>query len=343
MKIWLDLANSPQVLFFRPILKELECRGCSVTITTRAYAQTVQLADKFGLSHQVIGQHGGRGFWELVANNYLRSVKLASWARPKRFDLALSHNSYSQVVAASLVGVPSVTMMDYEHQPLNHICFRLAKRVIVPEAFPPKSLHKYGADRKAITYPGVKEQVYLSDFVPQPDYLTDEGLPTDVPLVVIRPPAPWTAYHRFENELFDELLNHLACESDRYLLFLPRLESQAASVQRLPGFHVAEKVYDGPNLVYHADMVISGGGTMNREAAVLRTPVFTVFRGQLGAVDRYLIAKGWMNQIKSSQDIQGINVQKRERREFVHSDTAVVSSITDLILADFSRRSLSGN
>ena len=333
MKIWIDLANSPQVLFFRPLIRELERRGHHVELTTRAYAQTVALADQHGLSHTVIGHHGGRRLVDLVRQTAGRSVELARWARPRRFDLALSHNSYSQVLAATLLRIPAVTLMDYEHQPLNHLCFRLARRVIVPAAFPDSQLQACGADRKAARYPGVKEEVYLADFVPQPDYRAAEGLPTDRPLVVIRPPAPWTAYHRFENNLFDQLLEHLTRVNSRYLLFLPRIPSQADSVRGLQGLHVAPKVYDGPNLLYHADLVISGGGTMNREAAVLGAPVYTVFKGRLGAVDRYLIERRQMTQVSTEADIATIQVGRRDATTRVRPNPALVHHITDLILA----------
>jgi len=184
--------------------------------------------------------------------------------------------------------------MDYEHQPLNHICFRLARRVIVPQAFPDNMLRRYGASRKTVRYPGVKEQVYLADFQPLENFRKNEGLPEDRSLIVVRPPAPWTAYHRFENDLFDLLLAFLANHDEPYILFLPRIPSQVESVRHLNHIHVAEKVYDGPGLLYHADAVISGGGTMNREAAVLGTPTYTIFKGKLGAVDKYLIDAGRM-------------------------------------------------
>ena len=158
MKIWLDLANSPQVIFFRPILAELLKRGNVVEITTRAYAQTVQLTSKFGWSHTVVGHHGGRGFFELARQNYFRSLDLVHWAKSRHFDLAVSHNSYSQSVAAALLRIPFVTLMDYEHQPLNHLCFRLACRVIVPEVFPHKYLRWYGAVKKRRHFPGLKSR-----------------------------------------------------------------------------------------------------------------------------------------------------------------------------------------
>ena len=334
MKIWVDLANSPQVLFFRPILTELQQRGHTVTVTTRSYAQTTQLADQLGLAHTPIGRHGGRSLWHLTSEISLRSLALARWAQPQRFDLAVSHNSYSQVAAAALLRLPAATLMDYEHQPLNHLCFRLAKRVIVPESFPAERLRAYGAARKTVTYSGVKEQIYLADFVPEAGFRQREGLPDGAPLVVIRPPASWTAYHRFENDVFDALLVKLAAHPGAYLLFLPRLASQAASVQHLPAIHVAAKVYDGPNLLYHADVSISGGGTMNREAAVLGTPTYTIFKGKLGAVDRYLIAQGRMTHVETAADLDGVRIERKPANASLFMNgQALVAQVTDQILA----------
>ncbi len=330
MKIWLDLANSPQILFFRPILAELHRRGHEVEVTTREYAQTVQLADRFGIGHEVVGGHGGRSRLGRISENLHRTAALIRWVRRRRFDLAVSHNSYSQSMAAAFVRLPSVTLMDYEHQPLNHICFRLAQKVIVPELFPQEYLSKYGASKKAVAYPGIKEQLYLSDFEPDPKYLRRESLPEDRNLIVIRPPAPWTAYHHFENELFDQVLRKLSAQNDAYLLFLPRLESQAASVQGLPNVHVAQRVYDGPALAYHADLLLSGGGTMNREAAVLGTPVFTAFEGKLAAADEYLIGMGRLKQL-SEEHLRNLRVSPEDRKPIMPSQD-LASRVTDQIL-----------
>lgn len=333
MKIWIDLANSPQVLFFRPIIEEIRRNGHQVLITTRAYAQTIQLANQLGLQHTELGQHGGRGLAGLIGQNYLRSLQLARWARGQGFDLAVSHNSYSLAVAAALLRIPSVTLMDYEHQPLNHLCFRLARRVIVPECFPADMLRKFGAQRKTIFYPGVKEQIYLADFAPQEDFRTKENFPEDRPLVVIRPPAPWTAYHRFENDVFDLLLNHLASlQEQSFLLFVPRLAAQAESVRHLNCYHLAPKVYDGPNLLYHADLVVSGGGTMNREAAVLGTPAYTIFKGKLGAVDRFLMDAGRLVQIKDAADFDKVQVKFKQPNIDPWINPGLISQIASIIV-----------
>jgi uncharacterized protein len=332
MKIWLDFNNSPQVLFFRPIIAELLRKGHTLEITTRNYAQTVQLADQIGFSHTVIGHHGGRSFYNLLKQNYLRAISLARWARKKRFDLALSHNSYSLAVAASILRIPSVTLMDYEHQPLNHICFRLAKRVIVPEPFPEDMVRKYGAAGKTVRYRGVKEEVYLSDFVPDPEFKSKEGFPLDSPLNVIRPPAPWTAYHRFENDLFDCLIQYFSNQIGEFNLFIPRIASQIDGMMGFSNINIATKVYDGPNLLYHSDKVFSGGGTMSREAAVLGTPSFTLFKGKSAAVDRFLMEQGKMIQLIDPSDFIKIVETKKAPQQENNKIVFLPCEITEMIL-----------
>ena len=332
MKIWIDLANSPQVLFFKPIINNFLLQDHDVEITTRSYAQTTQLADYLGIRHSTVGRHGGKRFAGLIQENFLRAGRLVEWARSRDFDLAVSHNSYSQVVAARLLKIPSVTLMDYEHQPLNHLAFRLANKVIVPEVFPGELLKRYGAGKRFLTYPGIKEQVYLAGFKPTPNYRSQQGFPPDTPLVVIRPPATWTAYHRFNNDLFDELVGSVARKLDRYVLFLPRIAGQAENVKRIQGVHVADRVYDGPNLLYCADVVISGGGTMNRESAVLGTPTYTVFKGKPCAVDGYLIMTGRLSQISEIREIPGIKIEMKYQKVEELQRPGLVRQVTDLIL-----------
>jgi predicted glycosyltransferase len=333
MKIWLDLANSPQVYFFHPILAELQRRGHTVEITSRAYAQTVVLADQFGLQHTIIGRHGGHGYVQLARQIWRRALMLTRWAREQRFDLAVGFNSGSLAIAAVLLRVASVGLVDYEYHPLSHLTFRLARRVIVPGVFSTDVLRRFGAARKTVPYPGVKEQVYLTGFEPQPDYRQSEGFPAELPLVVVRPPATWAPYHRSDNDLFGRLLAHIARGDARYLLFLPRMPGQAESVRALPHVRVATRVYNGPDLLYHADLVISAGGTMNREAAVLGTPTYSVFEGRLGAVDRYLLSLGRMKRLQSPDDLAHVHVARHDTRLPVLEREGLVTLLADQILS----------
>jgi uncharacterized protein len=332
MNIWIDLANSPQVLFFRPLICELERRRHTVVLTTRDYAQTIPLATQYGMTHTTLGSHGGTSWLSIVTQNLKRVTELVSWVRTQpRVDLAVSHNSYSQAIAAARLGMPFVTLMDYEHQPANHLCFRLARRVIVPECFPEARLQQFGAARKVRKYAGIKEQIYLADFEPTPNYLESLGVSTDKPVVVMRPPAPWAAYHRkFRDTLFDDVLETVTAQ-DVTVIFTPRVSAQAEQIRGRNFKNVwIPQVLDGPNLMYHADAVISGGGTMNREAGVLGTPAYTVFQGKLAAADEWLVERGRLRQVTRAEEMGAIGF--KERKAGLCGDGTLVRAVTNLIL-----------
>src|SRR5438876_4132874 len=275
LRIWIDLANSPHVPFFRALIPEFKERGHQTEVTARDYAQTVELATTAGLMPVVIGGHGGGKLTGKAGSLVGRAAALGKWARGRGFDLALSHNSYAQIAAASGLGIKSVTLMDYEHQPANHLAFRLASKVIVPQTFPAAELRKYGATmRKVKRYEGTKEDVYLADFVPDPAFpetLRKLNIASDDVSVVARPPAREALYHRFENELFDHLIAHLNSFERTKIILIPRSDAQRADYQarNLANVIMPLEVLDGANLIAVADLVVSGGGTMNREAAAL--------------------------------------------------------------------------
>jgi hypothetical protein len=320
MRIWVDLANSPHVPFFRALAEEFRGRGHDVEVTAREFAQTVELAEAAGLAPVVVGGHGGGRLAGKAGNLLGRSLSLARWARGRGFDLAVGHNSYSQVVAARLSGVRAVTLMDYEHQPANHLAFRLASRVIVPEAFPDEALRRSGArPAKVRRYAGIKEDVYLADFEPDPAFPEllrsrfgiDAG--RDV-LVVVRPPADEALYHRFENELFGELLTSLVAREGVKILLLARSDAQrAALAARFASSNllVPREAVDGSNLVAAADLVVSAGGTMNREAAALGVPAATVYAGRWAAVDEQLVREGRLRRIRTREDVTALPVEKK--------------------------------
>src|SRR6266446_6412078 len=235
MRIWIDLANSPHVPFFRALIPEFIARGHQIEITARDFAQTFELALNAGMMPHVIGGHGGGSITGKAGNLIGRAGALRKWARDRGFDLALSHNSYGQIAAAAALGVKAVTLMDYEHQPANHLAFRLASRVIVPRAFPSAELKKYGAStRRVRRYEGTKEDVYLADFAPDPTFvntLLRLGVESKDVLVVARPPAREALYHRFENELFDELLASFTGRKEVKIILLPRSEAQRADYE----------------------------------------------------------------------------------------------------------------
>lgn len=335
MRIWIDLVNSPQVQVLRPIICELGARGHQFVITTRDFAQTVPLANRAGLRHTPLGAHGGSNRPRSVYVNLQRMALLVRHVKRQRIDLALSHNSYSQALAARLLGVPFVTMMDYEHHRANHVAFRVAKRVIVPEAFPNSALVRFGAQRKAVRYPGLKEEIYLAGFTPDGNFLKANGIPSDRVVFVVRPPGFWADYYQGQGDLFVALLDRLLASPEAFVVFLPRIAPQKEIVKSFSPTKVVvpDKVLDGPNLLWYADGAASAGGTMNREAAVLGTPAYSVFEGELASVDAALERQGRMTIIRKPDDLGAVRVVKKQPSTPIqHNANQVVERIVSAIL-----------
>ena len=334
MRIWIDLANSPHVPFFRSLTNEFKQLGHEVVITARDFAETIPLAKAAGLAPEVIGGHGGGALSGKAGNLVGRAMALARWARGQNLDLAVSHNSYSQILAARVVSLKSVTLMDYEHQPANHLAFRFASRIIVPNAFPEEALKRFGAQAaKVRRYEGLKEDVYLAGFKNDPEFakqLAELGVTANDVLVTVRPPASEALYHRFENELFDQLLTHLAAVRNTRVVLLPRNDAQrkmySGSKWIVPG-----KPLDGANLIAHSDLVVSGGGTMNREAAALGVPAASIYAGAWAAIDEQLVKEGRLQKISTPEDISALPTRKKSPRA-PRNAAGVKREVTDLIL-----------
>lgn len=343
MRIWIDLANSPHVPFFQALIREFVERGHEVEITARRFAQTVELAHAANLAPVVISGHGGGGKLVGKAGNLLRRAgALMGWARGRGFDLAVSHNSYAQIVAARALGLKSVTLMDYEHQPANHLAFRLASRVIVPRVFPEQVLRRCGAQRgKVRRYNGIKEDVYLADFKPDPhfaDVLNNLfSIGAGDALVVARPAARDALYHRFNNTLFDELIGRLSRQANVKILVLVRTEAQRAALAGTKPYEgenviVPSHTLDGANLIAAADLVISAGGTMNREAAALGIPAVSVYAGRWAAIDEQLVREGRLQRISTPEDFSLLRVEKKRHAGVPRQAFDVRREVAELIL-----------
>jgi uncharacterized protein len=308
MRIWIDLTNSPHTLVFAPLIERIRGRGWDVTVTARPLAQTVELLEARGIEHVVIGEHGGSSRAGKARAAAGRVSQMIRFGRGRGFDAGLAHGSTDLPMACRALRVPNTTMFDYEFALLQHsLNCRLANRVLVPDVIPPERLRRYGArPPKLVQYPGLKEEYYLADLVPDPGVRAAVGARSDQVLAVLRFPADFALYHRFENTLFDDVLRAVGTREDVAAVVLPRTQAQTEHVRGLglPSLHVAEQVVDGPSLLATADVVISAGGTMNREAAVLGAPVYTVFAGRIGAVDERLIAEGRLRQLTSADEIE---------------------------------------
>lgn len=314
-KVWIDLENSPHIPFFLPIIKELEGRGCQVVLTARDCFQVCELADMAALKYQKIGHHYGKHSVAKLLGLGIRVLQMTPFIFRERPAISVSHGSRSSLVLSALMGIPSLNIADYEyadHRLTTWIGSVRQKWILTPEVIPSDIFEKHGMPKDHVLhYPGIKEDVYTPFFRPDPSLKDTLGLqPSDV-VVTIRPPATEAHYHNPESEkLLMTVFQLLSAHPEVKTILLPRTHKQEAELrQASPDLFAAGRIVvpkhavDGLDLIWYSDLVISGGGTMNREAATLGIPVYSLFRGTMGAVDKYLAEMGRLVLLESDQDV----------------------------------------
>jgi predicted glycosyltransferase len=317
-KIWIDLDNSPHVPFFAPIIEELQKRNYSVVVTARDCFQVRELADLFHLNYKLIGHHSGKSKLRKVAGLCFRALELIPTILREKPDLAVSHCSRSQLIASTFCRIPSFFLGDYEFA--TAWVFIYPTWHMRPEVIPDGRLPR--SPSRNLKYPGIKEDVYVPRFVPDPSIRSQLGLQEQDVVVTMRPPAREAHYHNPQSdELFEAAVEFLCKRPELKLVVLPRNEKQAMWLrERWPDLfsdgkmRIPEKIVDGLNLIWHSDFVISGGGTMNREAASLNVPVYSIFRGKIGAVDQYLSKTGRLVLLQNVEDLQTKILPVRKER-----------------------------
>jgi predicted glycosyltransferase len=345
-KIWIDIDNSPHVPFFIPIIEELQKRGHQVLLTARDTYQVCELLEFHHLACKVVGSHWGKNRFLKTLGTLGRAARLVPLAFREKPDLAVSLVSRAQLLACKALGIPMVVTFDYEF--IFKMQFLQMDWILVPEVVPDSEA---GVAKRGIChYPGLKEDVYVPRFKPDVALKIELGInPSDL-LVTVRPPATEAHYHNPESdELMNAALNYLTKQQNVRVVLLPRNDRQSASLRKEWGDCIAQgkivipdRVLDGLNLIWQSDLVISGGGTMNREAAALGVPVYSIFRGKIGAVDRDLANNGRLVLLERVEDISTKIVLKRReqaRRDFSDSGAAL-RSISEAIMSIAERQCL---
>lgn len=305
--VWVDLTNAPHVLVLKPIIEVLEREGHKVIITARDFSQTLSLLRRFNMEFTEIGAHQGKSIAKKIRGLFSRTSNLIKFVKTSgyKLDLALSHASNDLAAAAFMLGIPHVNMFDYEFAKVSHhINFRLSKKVMCPDVIDQSVLSRYSRKNKLDQYEGLKEEYYLHGWQPDESVLKELGLDMQRIITVVRTPPELALYHRFENDLFDDVIRNLDA-ADAQVIVLPRTKEQGESIRSLglKNVFIPEKAIDAQSLIYYADLVVSAGGTMNREAVVLDTPVYTLFSGKMGAVDIDLINNKKLLKLESADQL----------------------------------------
>lgn len=337
-KIWIDFDNSPHVPFFMPIIAELEKRGYPVMLTVRDCFQVCGLMELFKLKYTPIGHHSGKNKVRKLFGLFYRALQMGPIVMKEKPALALSHGSRAQLILASMLHIPSVLCADYEGT--KWLPFIHPTWLITPEVIPDKAFNF--KKNRILRYPGIKEDVYAPSFKPDPSINDEFGFDGKKIVITIRPPATEAHYHNPQSkELFDVAVEFFAQKEDICIVLLPRNDKQGASIRKRWStwctngkIIIPDHVVNGLNLIWHSDLVVSGGGTMNREATALGVPVYSIFRGKIGAVDRYLAEKGKLILLESAEDIKTkVSLKKREpKNKFEGRNNTALSCIVNSII-----------
>ena len=347
VKVWIDLDNTPHVPFFIPIIRELEKRGHTVVVTARDAFQVCELADRKGLQCLKIGRHYGKNSILKIVGLLWRSSQLLPFYSREKPDIALSHGARSQIFLSNVLGKPTILISDYEFSKTPLLI--KPRWEIVPESLPTEGLHS--SAQRVRKYSGIKEDVYAPDFKPDPSLVEELALGNEHIIVTVRPPATEAHYHNPESVfLFDDLMARIGATPEVRAVLLPRNYHQEKELRlNHPEWFadnktiVPSRAVDGLNLLWHSDLVVSGGGTMNREAAALGVPVYSIFRGKLGAVDRRLEQEGRLVIIRTAAEVQTkILFQRRPNSAHLNGEprTAlqdIVNHIEDIVRTEYPR------
>jgi uncharacterized protein len=317
VRVWVDLTNSAHVVVLRPLVEVLEERGDEVTLTARPLSHTTELLDDWGHPYTAIGHHGGAGRLGKALAAGGRAAQVLAFARGKRFDYGLAHGSTDLPPVARVLRFPNTTMFDYEWATLQHsLNCRLATRVLVPDAIPPERLARYGArPPKLVPYPGLKEEYYLAGFEPDRSMLDELGFDASRVIAAVRTAPSYALYlGGSENELIPRILRHLL-DGGAQVVVLARTDKQRETIRALDArLVVPDRAVDGRSLAAFADVVVSAGGTMIREAAVLGTPTWSIFEGRPGAVDEQLAREGRIRFLRDPSELEVEKAGSKKRR-----------------------------
>ena len=314
---WFDLENAPDVLFFEPITRRLQTAGHDVLHTARDYADVPALAERYGLAYEIVGSYGGKSMARKLLAGVTRSLQLGLWARKRGIDLAVGFGSRPLALTCRMMRIRNATVIDYEHVSVKQLG-RFCDVFYIPDEVPTE----YLADRqvpaaKVRHFTGLKEEVYTAGYAQKEDLIAKLGIDRNKVVAVIRPPATSAHYHDHTSEVIcREILAAIAKNQDVHAIYLRRdRDATFDEFLEVDNIHLLPGPVDGMDMIAMADLVLSGGGTMIREAVAIGVPAYSFFTGRLGAVDEKLSGEGRLHLVRGPEDAGAIQFVKRDRHK----------------------------
>lgn len=305
MKIWIDIVNAPHVRFFKSIISYLENEGEEVFITARRFGDVHRLLDLFNINYNLVGWHGV-SLEEKLIRSTQRAYELSQIISREKPDIAVSKHSIELPRISYGLKIPSVYILDNEHAiAANKLTLPLCNRVILPAVIKPESVVRCGADPDyLLPYNGTSELTHLVDFQYNPHIFDDLKLDLKKEKTILMRPEPSLASY-LDADCRTTVLSPIveALEDQANILVIPRFREQQQIFEDDDQITLIKPPVDTFSLMKACDLVIGAGGTMNREAALLGTPVISCYPGKLLSVDAYYIQKGLMKRSTHPDEI----------------------------------------
>jgi predicted glycosyltransferase len=329
--IWFDFENAPHVLFWRPVMEYFQRQSIGFIVSARDFSYTRNLLQNVDYEYYICREGGTKNS---TSSKYLsvikRGIELYRFIKGKNAGIACSFGSRAQIMACKLRGIPVISTEDYEYANMLHAKF--AKYTLIPKVIPKNRINI--PENRLIQYDGYKEDMYMADYTPKDiDVQVDESKI----VVLFRPGDYYSHYQSHDYQSIEKGLLELfrGYREEIFLLVLPRHEEQRSYLADYFSKHNIEHEfprtnYFGPDLIWKADMIIGGGGTMLREACLLSVPAYSFFSGKTGAVDEDYVRQGKMDLIRDENDLRKIRFVKCTTKS-IRRNKKVFETFRDII------------
>ncbi|KZX10127.1 DUF354 domain-containing protein [Methanobrevibacter filiformis] len=296
MKIWIDITNAPHVRFFKDIIQYFKDQGEDLIITGRKFGDIHKLMNLYGHDFISVGKHGV-SLIDKLKRSTERVNELADLVSSEKIDVALSKHSIELPRVSFGLGIPSLYVLDNEHaEAANKLTLPLCDRIISPRILDVWKLLSYGLDpNKLIRYNGTSETIHFKSFKYNENIFEDMGLNLPLSKTILMRPEPSLASY-LDAECTQSVLTPIVDVLKAYanILVLPRFKQQAKIFEGIENVTLLEPPVDTSSIIKKSDLVIGAGGTMNRESAILQTPVISCYPGATLSVDQFYIDKNLM-------------------------------------------------